>query len=680
LPTQKSGRPVETEEEEMSNRLAALEEEIALRRDRGEASSGGQVREALAVSGRSASASTRGRRRRKALRRASQPQVSQAAALAAARPISYRVPGSVPLISQPNPLGGWAAALAMLISWREQHSLGIEEALGKLGQHYVDLLVRGAGLPASEKASLLAAAGVIANPPTRYTPEDWEMLLRESGPLWLTDDERAGRLFAMRSLIVVGISGSGSEVSMDVINPASGRQMTKPLDEVIEKIARRRGSRGANRLQVLHLAQGAPNAPTTAPVEAEAAPLSVDLTQFHAFRNGVRWRLTASGVEIEGSGVERTGGEPVTVTRIWQHYGKEINAAATEFNVPCALIIATIAVESGGKADAIRLEPGYVSDAATPGKVSPGLMQTLIATARSALPGEAASIDREWLLVALNSIRAGTAFIRGQAGQTNLDPPMVAAAYNAGGLYHQDGPANRWKMRQFRIGTSEHCDRFVRFFNDAVAMLAGHATRPSVEYATLLGAAAPAPAPDAGAAAQSLPVPAHAFAAIDYDVPGAVPLVTQPSSLQCWAATGTSMKIWKDRTPYTIEQVLAAAGGSWKALYDANHPLSQAEFVAFSRALGLTSEAPMCYDVTGFLRLLQAHGPLWIMEDGGAPSDKLVHAVIATGMHGDGTASGTRVTIVDPLRPAPYSLPWDQLGRQMETPDVVSVGIQVFHF
>ena len=33
-----------------------------------------------------------------------------------------------------------------------------------------------------------------------------------------------------------------------------------------------------------------------------------------------------------------------------------------------------------------------------------------------------------------------------------------------------DGPENRWKMRQFPIGTSEHADRFVRWFNDCMRL------------------------------------------------------------------------------------------------------------------------------------------------------------------------------------------------------------------
>lgn len=194
------------------------------------------------------------------------------------------------------------------------------------------------------------------------------------------------------------------------------------------------------------------------------------LKDYHrAFNGGVRWRLTNDGVEIEGRGIERTADNPVTVTRIWDEFYNEINDWANFYNVPCTLIIATIATESRGNSKEIRFEPGYISDSATPHKVSPGLMQTLISTARWTLHDS--SIDREFLYVPSNSIKAGTSYIADQRSRTALDPPKVACAYNAGGVYENQSSGNRWRMRQYPIGTSEHCDRFVKWFNDAVFAL-----------------------------------------------------------------------------------------------------------------------------------------------------------------------------------------------------------------
>lgn len=222
----------------------------------------------------------------------------------------------------------------------------------------------------------------------------------------------------------------------------------------------------------------------------------MSLTTWHRYQNSVRWRLTDKGVEVRGSGLERTPGEPLTITKIWEEHGDDINLASQEFGVPAVLILATTATESGGRTRAVREEPRYVSDEETPHQVSSGMMQTLISTAREALNDP--SITREWLFTPLNSLRAGTAYIGHQKGSTEHDPPKVAAAYNAGGVYHrpQDSVrANRWQMRQYPLGTGEHVDRFVRWFNDAVAVLETHSKRPVVPYEVLLGEKAPPVAP-----------------------------------------------------------------------------------------------------------------------------------------------------------------------------------------
>jgi len=191
------------------------------------------------------------------------------------------------------------------------------------------------------------------------------------------------------------------------------------------------------------------------------------LMQSHArFPGSCEWRLTASGIAVDNDEPEYTPGAPVTVARVWKEFGYSINRWGKSFGVPVELIVAIICTESAGNPSARREEPGYQTDEATPHRVSTGLMQTLISTARETLKLE--GIDTEWLLNADNSIRAGTAYVARQASATLLDPPVVACAYNAGGVYHNDGAENRWKMRQFPIDTAQHADRFVLWFNDCI--------------------------------------------------------------------------------------------------------------------------------------------------------------------------------------------------------------------
>lgn len=204
----------------------------------------------------------------------------------------------------------------------------------------------------------------------------------------------------------------------------------------------------------------------------------------HGYQDSVAWALTTSGISIAGGAAAGSGGQLVTVRTIWSKFGASAARWAESFRVPVELIVATIATGSRGDPTALRLEPDYVDDDKTPDKVSPGLMQTLISTARDVLRRD--DIDRAWLLVPDNSIQAGTACIDRQRRLTLLDPPKVACAYNAGGLYHDPSAANRWKMRQYPPGRSSHGDRFVQWFNDCIALFDESGAAPAMSFYRML--------------------------------------------------------------------------------------------------------------------------------------------------------------------------------------------------
>lgn len=188
--------------------------------------------------------------------------------------------------------------------------------------------------------------------------------------------------------------------------------------------------------------------------------------QKDSFNGSIEWWMTKDGLMADGV-IERTRGTPATTRRIWHTWKSFIIEAAKKYDVPVELIVATIATESGGKPSALRKEPGYTSDSATPHRISPGLMQTLISTASTTLGRK---VTREELFDPRTSILAGTSYINDQRRKTGLTPPKVAAAYNSGSVYQQNGSKNRWKMRQYPIGTGEHVDRFVQWFNDIWAV------------------------------------------------------------------------------------------------------------------------------------------------------------------------------------------------------------------
>jgi hypothetical protein len=224
------------------------------------------------------------------------------------------------------------------------------------------------------------------------------------------------------------------------------------------------------------------------------------------FSGGLRWCLTPEGIEVEGRPLAPTGAM-LAARRAFDWFGPHFRAAAIETGVPIELLVATACTESMGDARraatpaaaaaARREEPGFVSDEATPHRVSIGLMQTLISTARHVLPlpeddPAMARITAATLLDPARSILAGTSYIAAQAGVTRLDPPVVACAYNAGGVYEQRGAANHWRMRQYPIGTPNHADRFVIFFNQALRLVAeGARLGDAPSFCRLLAGTAP---------------------------------------------------------------------------------------------------------------------------------------------------------------------------------------------
>lgn len=215
------------------------------------------------------------------------------------------------------------------------------------------------------------------------------------------------------------------------------------------------------------------------------AGLLPGLKKTHGFKDSIQWALGENGIAIEGKAPQGTSGEPRTVARLWRDLRLPLTQWSTTLGVPLELIIATICTESGGDLNIeARKEPGYISDEQTPHRISPGIMQTLISTARAAVGS--AEVDRSWLEQPANSIQAGTSYIASQWKVTHFDPPKVACAYNAGGIYYNASAGNRWKMRQYPIGTAEHADRFVKWFNDCFKVLGKEDDLPQICFVKVL--------------------------------------------------------------------------------------------------------------------------------------------------------------------------------------------------
>lgn len=227
-----------------------------------------------------------------------------------------------------------------------------------------------------------------------------------------------------------------------------------------------------------------------------ARQLNENSAEWHNPKGGCLWRYDADGVSVKdqsGAAVLlRTRGEPITCRTILKLMGDEIRAASRRHGVPEPLIVMTIAVETGRfrkfaftGPQTFRWEPGIeVRDVDPPvvGDYSAGAMQILGSTARWLIRSQQLGYDPLVIAPVFRecpdpppsvhplydnavNIDIGTAAIRQRWKTTNDDPILVAAAYNAGGLYKSS--KNAWRIRC----TGDHLDRAAAYYGDACAVL-----------------------------------------------------------------------------------------------------------------------------------------------------------------------------------------------------------------
>ena len=151
---------------------------------------------------------------------------------------------------------------------------------------------------------------------------------------------------------------------------------------------------------------------------------------------------------------------------------------------------------------------------------------------------------------------------------------------------------------------------------------------------------------------QSLAMAAPSLALNDtsftYDVPGTVEAHAQPSPNTCWATAATMLVSWRDQTSSPIRSICDMAGAEYRARFDADQGLAQADKPAFLGRLGLVEEPPANYPLQTYVDLMRRYGPLWVTTDVGTSGDVAIHARIMTGAHGDGSPAGSYVWLIDP--------------------------------
>lgn len=169
---------------------------------------------------------------------------------------------------------------------------------------------------------------------------------------------------------------------------------------------------------------------------------------------------------------------------------------------------------------------------------------------------------------------------------------------------------------------------------------------------------------------------------INWDEVEAIP---QPSDYSCWAAAAAMVVGWRDRVSLSPQSVAEICGRTTATGLDA------AEIGRFGAEMGLTAEAPRSYGIDGFRALLQSNGPLWV-----AASVPGAHAIVVTGIYGEGDRAQVRVTDPWDRQAGPpgapgayldthatgsrYILKWEDFVHEYEAlATVPSVNLQILH-
>jgi len=185
--------------------------------------------------------------------------------------------------------------------------------------------------------------------------------------------------------------------------------------------------------------------------------------------------IGACGIAVRASAEVRY--RVALIAPTWRRYGHLIAAAARKHGVPAELILAAIVEESGGRAHSVTRYSGYVSDAATPHKVSLGLGQMLLATAQRIAPDQ--RVGRASLLDPATAIDLVARYFARFYPATGFDPALAGSSYNAG------------SVRSLRAGqhwtppNARYVQRFVAVFNASVAHLSARPNIPPESYAAL---------------------------------------------------------------------------------------------------------------------------------------------------------------------------------------------------
>ncbi|MFC5461920.1 papain-like cysteine protease family protein [Massilia niabensis] len=168
--------------------------------------------------------------------------------------IKYRVP----VIAQSRTMSCWAAATAMLMSWKRGFMVTEEEAARLAGNNFLIAFRQNQGVTGAEIAELAVQLALTAEPPSSHTSASYRSLLASKGPLWVGTAIFSTTATYRHVRILSGIRGPEGDPDpvLDIIDPDGGRSYGASVSHFaleLEEIARQDLGAGQElRPQIIH--------------------------------------------------------------------------------------------------------------------------------------------------------------------------------------------------------------------------------------------------------------------------------------------------------------------------------------------------------------------------------------------------------------------------------------------
>ncbi|MGA9188105.1 MAG: papain-like cysteine protease family protein [Methanosarcina sp.] len=150
------------------------------------------------------------------------------------------VKGAIPNLKQDNENACWATAATIMMSWKKERTLKVEEVLAEAGDTYLQKFNNKESLKSSEKEDFITKLTMIGEPPASYPLQKYVDWVKNFGPLWITTDssDEAGE-FSPHARILVKITGTGTPdgvgTDFTFIDPATGSQKTQHFNDFLKE-------------------------------------------------------------------------------------------------------------------------------------------------------------------------------------------------------------------------------------------------------------------------------------------------------------------------------------------------------------------------------------------------------------------------------------------------------------